>query len=91
MFQPHVEPDVAAAVCHAALTHPRLKGEHTHQRSGDQVETVQWAPPVPVLFIRVDHRDAEQQQHLQGGLGGRGVSKEVHSFHLVHEPDPFRH
>lgn len=46
------------------LTLSRLEGEHTHQRSSDQMEAVQWASPVLVFFIRVDYRDAEQQQHL---------------------------
>lgn len=47
-----------------ALTFSRLEGEHTHQRSSDQMEAVQWTFPVLVLFIRVHYRDAEQQQHL---------------------------
>lgn len=46
------------------LTLSGLEAEHTRKRSGDELKAVERPSPVLVLFVRVNNRDAQGQQHL---------------------------
>lgn len=65
-----------------ALTHSRLESEYAHQRGSDQMEAVKRTSPVFVVFIRVDDRDAEQQQDLHGHLKATRASRTNLPRHL---------
>lgn len=54
----------------AVLTDPRLQGQDQDQGADDQLQTVEWPFPIPIVLVGVHNRYCEQQQELHRQLGG---------------------